>query len=83
LKKGAKVVTGGKRAAQSGSFFEPTVLTDVPTDMVITKEEAFGARRAALPLVPTGYSTDVRLHRPGGSKKRSATRRYAPDAATC
>src|ERR1700719_875837 len=36
-KKGAKVVTGGKRAARQyesggGSFFEPTVLTDVTTD---------------------------------------------------
>jgi acyl-CoA reductase-like NAD-dependent aldehyde dehydrogenase len=42
VKKGAKMVTGGKRAAQGGSFFEPTVLTDVTTDMVITKEETFG-----------------------------------------
>src|ERR687887_1378000 len=42
VQKGAKVVTGGKRAAQGGSFFEPTVLTDVTTDMVITKEETFG-----------------------------------------
>src|SRR2546427_814816 len=42
LKKGAKVVAGGKRAAQGGSFFEPTVLTDVTTDMVITREETFG-----------------------------------------
>jgi succinate-semialdehyde dehydrogenase/glutarate-semialdehyde dehydrogenase len=42
VKKGAKVVTGGRRAAQGGSFFEPTVLTDVTTDMVITKEETFG-----------------------------------------
>jgi len=25
-----------------GSFFEPTVLTDVTTEMVITKEETFG-----------------------------------------
>ena len=25
-----------------GSFSEPTVLTDVTTDMVITKEETFG-----------------------------------------
>ena len=41
-KKGANVVTGGKRAAQGGSFFEPTVLTDVTTDMIITKEETFG-----------------------------------------
>jgi succinate-semialdehyde dehydrogenase/glutarate-semialdehyde dehydrogenase len=42
VKKGAKVVTGGKRSALGGSFFEPTVLTDVTTDMVITKEETFG-----------------------------------------
>jgi delta 1-pyrroline-5-carboxylate dehydrogenase len=42
VKKGAKVVMGGKRAAQGSSFFEPTMLTDVTTDMVITKEEAFG-----------------------------------------
>jgi acyl-CoA reductase-like NAD-dependent aldehyde dehydrogenase len=27
---------------QGGSFFEPTVLTDVATDMVATKEETFG-----------------------------------------
>jgi succinate-semialdehyde dehydrogenase/glutarate-semialdehyde dehydrogenase len=39
VKKGAKVVTGGKRSAQGGSFFEPKVLTDVTTDMVITKAE--------------------------------------------
>ena len=31
VKKGAKVVTGGKRAAQGGSFFEPSVLTHVTT----------------------------------------------------
>jgi succinate-semialdehyde dehydrogenase / glutarate-semialdehyde dehydrogenase len=42
VKKGAKVVLGGKRAGHGGSFFEPTVLTDVTTDMVITKEETFG-----------------------------------------
>jgi succinate-semialdehyde dehydrogenase/glutarate-semialdehyde dehydrogenase len=42
VKKGAKVVTGGKRAIQGGTFFEPTVLTDVTTDIVITKEDTFG-----------------------------------------
>jgi succinate-semialdehyde dehydrogenase/glutarate-semialdehyde dehydrogenase len=41
VKKGAKVVTGGKRSVLGGAFFEPTVLTDVTTDMVITKEETF------------------------------------------
>jgi succinate-semialdehyde dehydrogenase/glutarate-semialdehyde dehydrogenase len=49
VKKGAKVVTGGKRSALGGTFFEPTVLTDVTTGTVITKEETFGPV-AALPL---------------------------------
>ena len=37
------MVTGGKRSALGGTFFEPTVLTNVTTDMVITKEETFGS----------------------------------------
>ena len=35
-------MTGGKRSALDGTFFDPTVLTDLTTDMVITKEETFG-----------------------------------------
>jgi acyl-CoA reductase-like NAD-dependent aldehyde dehydrogenase len=35
-------VTDGKRAGQGSSFLEPKVLTDLTTDMVITKEETFG-----------------------------------------
>jgi succinate-semialdehyde dehydrogenase/glutarate-semialdehyde dehydrogenase len=42
LKKGAKVAVGGKRHALGGSFFEPTVLTGVTTDMIVTREETFG-----------------------------------------
>jgi succinate-semialdehyde dehydrogenase/glutarate-semialdehyde dehydrogenase len=42
VKKGAHIVTGGHRAALGGSFFEPTVLADVTTDMIVTKEETFG-----------------------------------------
>jgi hypothetical protein len=42
LKNGAKVVTGGKRAAQGGAFLEPTVLTDVTTHTAIIKGETFG-----------------------------------------
>jgi succinate-semialdehyde dehydrogenase / glutarate-semialdehyde dehydrogenase len=42
LKKGAKVVIGGKRSALGGSFFEPTVLADTTSDMVIFREETFG-----------------------------------------
>jgi succinate-semialdehyde dehydrogenase/glutarate-semialdehyde dehydrogenase len=42
LKKGAKVVTGGGRHSLGGRFFEPTVLADVTTDMIVTREETFG-----------------------------------------
>ena len=46
MAKGAKVAVGGGRHALGGSFFEPTVLTDVTTDMKVTHEETFG------PLAP-------------------------------
>ena len=52
VKKGAKVATGGKRAAQGGSFFEPTVLTDVTTDIVITKEGPSGPSRRSTASKP-------------------------------
>ena len=40
--KGAKVALGGARHALGGTFFEPTVLTDVTTDMKVAREETFG-----------------------------------------
>jgi succinate-semialdehyde dehydrogenase / glutarate-semialdehyde dehydrogenase len=40
--KGAKIVTGGKRHAKGGRFFEPTVLTGVTSSMLVAKEETFG-----------------------------------------
>ena len=42
VKKGGKVVTGGKRHALGGTFFEPTVIRDVTADMLIAREETFG-----------------------------------------
>jgi succinate-semialdehyde dehydrogenase/glutarate-semialdehyde dehydrogenase len=42
LAKGAAVATGGKRHALGGSFFEPTVLTNVKPDMMVAREETFG-----------------------------------------
>jgi succinate-semialdehyde dehydrogenase/glutarate-semialdehyde dehydrogenase len=42
IKKGAKLVVGGKRHKLGGSFFEPTVLTEVNTQMKVTREETFG-----------------------------------------
>ena len=46
LEKGARLVTGGQRAALGGSFFEPTVLTGVTAAMKVAQEETFG------PLAP-------------------------------
>jgi succinate-semialdehyde dehydrogenase/glutarate-semialdehyde dehydrogenase len=40
--KGAKVVTGGRRHALGGLFFEPTILANVNPSMKVTKEETFG-----------------------------------------
>ncbi|MDB5421594.1 MAG: gabD [Brevundimonas sp.] len=52
VSKGAKVVTGGHRHALGGRFFEPTVVTDVTRDMIVTDEETFG------PLAPVIRFTD-------------------------
>jgi succinate-semialdehyde dehydrogenase/glutarate-semialdehyde dehydrogenase len=40
--KGARIVTGGRRHALGGRFFEPTVLADVDSRMLIAQEETFG-----------------------------------------
>jgi succinate-semialdehyde dehydrogenase/glutarate-semialdehyde dehydrogenase len=40
--KGARVIAGGKRHALGGTYFEPTVLGDVTTDMHVAREETFG-----------------------------------------
>jgi succinate-semialdehyde dehydrogenase / glutarate-semialdehyde dehydrogenase len=40
--KGAKIAAGGKRHPLGGTFFEPTILTGVTSDMAVTEEETFG-----------------------------------------
>jgi succinate-semialdehyde dehydrogenase/glutarate-semialdehyde dehydrogenase len=42
LKKGAKLITGGKVAALGGHFYEPTILSKVTPEMRISFEETFG-----------------------------------------
>jgi succinate-semialdehyde dehydrogenase / glutarate-semialdehyde dehydrogenase len=42
LAKGAKVAVGGKRHALGGQFYEPTVLTEVKSGMILAREETFG-----------------------------------------
>ena len=44
--KGGKVLVGGRRHANGGTFFEPTIVTGVTQDMAVAQEETFG------PLAP-------------------------------
>lgn len=44
--KGATIALGGQRSALGATFFEPTVLTDVTSDMMVANDETFG------PLAP-------------------------------
>ena len=42
ISKGAKLIVGGKPTTQGKNFYEPTILDNVNSDMLITKEETFG-----------------------------------------
>ncbi|MGX9576935.1 NAD-dependent succinate-semialdehyde dehydrogenase [Mesorhizobium sp. f-mel] len=46
VQKGGTVECGGKRIGKVGTFFQPTVLTDISSAMAIAQEETFG------PLAP-------------------------------
>jgi succinate-semialdehyde dehydrogenase/glutarate-semialdehyde dehydrogenase len=50
--KGARVITGGKSHELGGLFYQPTVIADVTTDMLVTREETFG------PVAPVFRFTD-------------------------
>ena len=51
--RGASVATGGATSGDQGYFYEPTVLTDVPADADLMREEVFG------PVAPiTTFSGD-------------------------
>jgi len=42
LAHGAKVIVGGKRHARAGNFYEPTILANVTSQMMVAREETFG-----------------------------------------
>src|SRR6185312_14908991 len=54
--RGAKVAIGGKRHALGGTFYEPTVLTNVSPEMRIFREETFGP---VAPLIPFRSDAEV------------------------
>lgn len=50
--KGAQIVSGGKRHARGGNFFEPTLVTGMTDSMRMAREEIFG------PVAPVFTFTD-------------------------
>lgn len=66
VSKGAQVLVGGKSIPNT-SFFIPTVLSDVPSDALISKEETFGPLAALIKfetedeVIRLANSTDVGL----------------------
>ncbi|MBJ7314011.1 NADP-dependent succinate-semialdehyde dehydrogenase [Rugamonas sp. CCM 8940] len=53
LAKGGRLLAGGKRHALGHSFFQPTIVADVTSDMLVAREETFG------PLAPLfRFNTD-------------------------
>src|SRR5579864_9094655 len=50
VQRGAKLLTGGKRAAGRGYFFEPAVLVDVDHSMDLMMEESFGPVIGIMPV---------------------------------
>jgi succinate-semialdehyde dehydrogenase/glutarate-semialdehyde dehydrogenase len=56
IDRGARVLCGGSRHERGGLFFQPTVLADVTSGMVITREETFGP---IAPLIRFENEADV------------------------
>ena len=56
LVRGGWLKCGGKRHALGGTFFQPTVLVDVTSDMRVSKEEIFGP---VAPLIRFQYDSDA------------------------
>jgi acyl-CoA reductase-like NAD-dependent aldehyde dehydrogenase len=42
VERGARVLTGGRRAERAGAYFEPTVLAGTTNEMRVMREESFG-----------------------------------------
>lgn len=77
--KGARLLTGGQRPAglNAGHFIEPTVLTDVPDDAMIMRDEPFA------PIAPIAGFTDLEevLARANGTPFGLAAYVFANNAA--
>jgi len=58
VSRGAQLLTGGNRLGDSGYFFEPTVLANVPYDARVMQEEPFGPLAVINPVASLDEALD-------------------------
>ncbi|MEC9368816.1 MAG: NAD-dependent succinate-semialdehyde dehydrogenase [Pseudomonadota bacterium] len=76
---GAKVVAGGKRHSLGRTFFEPTVLTNATTKMLLNREETFGPVAALIRFKTEDEAVAVANDTPAGL----AAYFYSRDVGRC
>jgi acyl-CoA reductase-like NAD-dependent aldehyde dehydrogenase len=59
VKKGARVLLGGKRVRGRGHWFEPTVLVDVDHSMAVMRDESFGPVIGIMPARDDARAVDL------------------------
>jgi acyl-CoA reductase-like NAD-dependent aldehyde dehydrogenase len=64
--KGARVLTGGERAAGPGTFYQPTVLVDVDHSMLCMTEETFGPTLPIMRVTTVGEAVRLANDSPYG-----------------
>lgn len=75
---GARLVTGGRRPFDTGNYYTPTVLADVPSAAVMLREETFGP---VVPIMPFSSLEDA-IERANDSLYGLVAYLFAKDYAT-
>ena len=89
IAQGARLVAGGKRVlADTGDYFEPTILADVTADMDIAREEVFGPVMLLMRIRDDAHAVEVANDVSYGlsssifSKNRKRARKIAAELET-
>ena len=74
VKRGARLLCGGKRIDRKGFFLEPTVLADVPADAVCMSEETFAPVAPVVPFDTEAEAVERANNSPYGLSAYAFTR---------
>lgn len=74
VKRGAKLLCGGKRVNRPGYFFEATVMADVPRDVLCMREETFAPIAAIAPFETEAEGIELANSAPFGLSAYAFTR---------